>query len=78
MGSFHGNVLLVTFFPEVSVVPFPSISSGHQGKFRLDIRSKFFTERVVNYCNKLPKEVAIAPSLPVVKKNLDNALRYMV
>ncbi|KFW10939.1 hypothetical protein N327_06829, partial [Fulmarus glacialis] len=49
-----------------------------QGKFRLGIRNKLFTERVDKHCNKLPKEVVMAPSLSAVKKRLDNALRYMV
>ncbi|KAK4808519.1 hypothetical protein QYF61_005836 [Mycteria americana] len=41
---------------------------------RLDIRKKFFTERV----SKLPREVVMAPSLSVFKKHLNNALRYTV
>jgi len=35
----------------------------HQGKIRLDIRERFFTERVVGHCNRLPREVVITPSL---------------
>ena len=49
-----------------------------QGRFRLDIRKRFFTERVVAHCNRLPRDVVMAPSLSEFKKCLDCALSHMV
>ena len=49
-----------------------------QGRFRLDIRRKFSTQRVVIHWNKLPKEVVDAPSLEVFKARLDVALGSLV
>ncbi|KFM14060.1 hypothetical protein AS27_01698, partial [Aptenodytes forsteri] len=48
------------------------------GRFRLDIRKKFFTMRVVRHCNRLPREVVDAPSLEVLKARLDGALSNLV
>ncbi|KAK4818856.1 hypothetical protein QYF61_020075 [Mycteria americana] len=45
----------------------------HEGKFRLDIRKRFFTGGVVGYWNRLPREVVTAPSLPEFKEHLDDA-----
>ena len=49
-------------------------SELHEGRFRLDIRKHFFTEKVVKCWNRLPREVVDAPSLSVFKKHSDNAL----
>ena len=40
----------------------------------MDIRKKFFTQRMVTHWNRLPKEVVDAPSLESFKARLDVAL----
>jgi len=49
-----------------------------EGRFRLDIRKKFFTVRVVRHWNRLPREAVDAPSLEVFKARLDGALSNLV
>jgi len=44
----------------------------------LDIRRKFFTQRVVTQWNRLPKEVVDAPSLEAFKARLDVALGSLI
>ncbi|KFP13186.1 hypothetical protein Z169_03859, partial [Egretta garzetta] len=50
----------------------------NQGGFRLDIRKKFFTMRVVKPWHRLPREVVEAPSLEAFKARLDGALSNLI
>ncbi|KFQ94179.1 hypothetical protein Y956_04509, partial [Nipponia nippon] len=49
-----------------------------EGRFRLDIRKKFFTMRVVKHWNRLPREAVDAPSLETFKARLDGALSNLI
>jgi len=49
-----------------------------ESRFRLDIRKKFCTVRVVRHWNRLPREVVDAPSLEAFKARLNGALTNLV
>ncbi|KFR03257.1 hypothetical protein N306_07327, partial [Opisthocomus hoazin] len=49
-----------------------------EGRFRLDIRKKFFTMRGVKHWHRLPREAVAVPSLEVFKARLDRALSNLV
>ncbi|KAJ7407471.1 hypothetical protein WISP_126213 [Willisornis vidua] len=46
----------------------------HQQRFRLDIRKRFFTQRVFGQWNRLLMELVTAPSLTGFKKYVDSSL----
>jgi len=49
-----------------------------EGRFRLDIRKKFFTVRLVRCWNRLPSEVVNAPSPEAFRASLDEGLSNLI
>jgi len=49
-----------------------------EGRFRLDIRKKFATVRVVRHCKMLPREVVDASFLEVFQATLDGTLSKLI
>ena len=61
-----------TLFPRA--LPGVTRNNGHklaEGRFRLDIRKRYFTVRAARIWNQLPREVVLAPTLGVFKRRLD-------
>jgi len=49
-----------------------------EGRFRLDIRKKFFIIRLAKPWHRFPREVVDAPSLETFKARLDGALSNLI
>ena len=70
-------------YNEVGISLFPQGPSDKmrelcQRRFRLDIRKDLFTEKVVKYCNRLPREVVESPPLEICRKYVDVVLSGIV
>lgn len=47
-------------------------------RFRVDIRKKFFTMRMVRHCKRLPRDIVDALSLVLLKVKLNQALSNLI
>jgi len=55
--------------------------NGHKlkhRKFQLNVRKNFFTLRMTQHWNRLPREVVDSPSLEILKTGLDEVLRSLL
>lgn len=53
-------------------------SKVKEGKYRLDVREKFFTQRVLRHWNRLPRETVSVPSLGMLRTRLEGALNILI
>ena len=49
-----------------------------EGRFRLDIKKRYFTVTVVMHWNRLPSDVVDAPTMETFKGKLDHALDNLI
>ena len=49
-----------------------------EGRFRLDIRKKFFTAKVVRHWNRLLRGTVDSPTLEALKARLDGAFSNLI
>ena len=52
--------------------------SNQKRMFKLDMRKRFITIRVLRHWNRLPRNVVDAPSLETSKVRLDRALNNLI
>ena len=53
-------------------------SKLNEGRFRLEVRRKLFTQRELRYWNRLLRDLRDAPSLELIKSRLDEALGNLI
>ena len=49
-----------------------------EGRFRLAVRGKFYSDRMVKHWHRLPREAVCDPSLEVFKARLDGTLGSLI